>query len=265
MKLRITLLCSLLFATVLVAQTPAQLQEERIQASYLIAFGRKARTDEVGYWSKQKVADVAALVRLHKNYLQADKGTREASIRRSYIDSFGRNPDAGELKHWSVGVDTYSELMANHTNWLKANPAEQDGTIDRSYQSALGRKPSAAERAYWRSQGALNFVTLVACHEQWKKAGSQKTSGSAGFAPSSSLLATVNVSRPVANEVVAASSSIRLLEGQLIAAGGLNLIAAGGQNLIAAGGQNLIAAGGQNLIAAGGQNLIGVDGGSLKR
>jgi hypothetical protein len=250
---------------VLGAQTPAQVQEQRIQASYLIAFGRKARTDEVGYWSKQKVADVAGLVRLHQNYLRTDKGTRQDSIRRSYVDSFGRNPDAGELRHWSAGVDTYSDLMAHHAKWLKSNPAEQDATIDRSYQSALGRKPSAAERTYWRGQGALNFVTLVACHEQWKKAGGQKTSGSAGFAPTSGLLATVNVSRPVANEVVAASPSIRILEGQLIAAGGQNLIAAGGQNLIAAGGQNLIAAGGQNLIAAGGQNLLGVDAGTLKR
>lgn len=264
MKALVTLLATLVTAAVLGAQTPAQLQEQRIQASYLVAFGRKARADEVAYWAKQPVADVAALVRLHKNYLRTDKATREASIRRSYIDSFGRNPDAGELRHWSAGVDTYSELMVHHANWLKSNPSEQDRTIDRSYQSALGRKPSAAERTYWRGQGALNFVTLVACHEQWKKAGGQKTSGSAGFAPSSGLLATVNVSRPVANEVVVATPAVRILEGQLIAAGGQNLIAAGGQNLIAAGGQNLIAAGGQNLIAAGGQNLIGVDGGSLK-
>jgi hypothetical protein len=180
MKIRFTLLATLVTAAGLAAQSPAQLQEQRIQASYRVAFGRKARADEVAYWAKQPVADVAAPVRLQKNYLRTDTGTREASIRRSYIDSFGRNPDAGELRHWAAGVDTYSELMVHPANRLKSNPAERDSTIDRSSQSALGRKPSAAERTYWRGQGALNLVTLVACHEQWKKAGGQNLIAAGG-------------------------------------------------------------------------------------
>lgn len=258
--IRSLLVSVLVLVTPLAAQSAAKLKEERIQASYLLAFGRKATADEVKYWSGQKFKDVSELIKLHKDFLAKDRGTREASIRKSYVDTFGRNPDAAEIKHWAAGVDTYADLMAKHSEWLKGASAEQDAVINRSYQTALGRKPSDAERAYWRQQGVLNYLTLVACHEEWKKSNPQKTSGTAGFSPDCPSLATVSISSALVSEVRAASPATKVTNGQMVSSGGQSLIAAGGQNLIAAGGQNLIAAGGQNLIAAGGQNLIAAGG-----
>lgn len=221
-------------------------QTERIEASYLLAFGRAPSPAEVAYWSKQGQLSVTNLVARHRQYLQQDAATKRAAIIKSYEDALGRKPSEAEIRYWSQSNNTYTELVKNHVQWLSGNPGEYENVIRRSYQRVLNRQPSPAEINYWRHQGTLSYVVLVGCHEQWKRSNSTKTSGTLQLAPNSGLLTTVSVSPSVAAEARSAAG--------VIAAGGGNVIAAGGGNVIAAGGGNVIAAGGGNVIAAGGGN-----------
>lgn len=238
------------------AQFPAA-TVERVQASYLIAFGRPASAGEVAYWARQNPASVGALVNDHRYYLSRDAGTHRATIVRAYVDAMGRNPTEAEINYWFRGNDTYAQLMQNHINWLRGNPAEYEKVIRRSYQFALHRQPNAAEVRYWKSQGVMSYAMLVACHEDWQRrnGGSSAHGGRVSIAANSSVLATLAVSPAVGREARAAAGVIPAGAGNVIAAGGGNVIAAGGGNVIAAGGGNVIAAGGGNVIAAGGGNL----------
>lgn len=221
-------------------------QTERIQASYLLAFGRPPSSGEINYWSQQGRLSVTDLVNRHRSYLRSDAATKRATIVKSYQDALGRNPTEAEIRYWSQGNNTYTELMKNHVQWLAGNPGEYEAVIKRSYHRVLNRAPSAAEVSYWKHQGTHSYAVLVGCHEQWKRQTQSKTSGNLQLASNSSLLTTVNVSPSVAAEARSAAG--------VIAAGGGNVIAAGGGNVIAAGGGNVIAAGGGNVIAAGGGN-----------
>lgn len=261
----LSVLSAFALATSALAQVSADVAQ-RVQASYLLAFGRAANGGEVTYWARQNVHSVGDLVNLHRQYLSRDAGTHRATIARAYIDAMGRNPTEAEITYWSRGTDTYSQLMKNHVSWLGGNPAEYENVIRRSYQYALGRQPTPAEIRYWKGQGTLSYAMLVACHEDWKRrngAAAQKTSGGLAIAANVPVLATLTVSPAIANEARAASGLVSTNGGNVIAAGGGNVIAAGGGNVIAAGGGNVIAAGGGNVIAAGGGNVIAAGGGNL--
>ncbi len=237
------------------AQT--QVQRERIQSSYLLAFGRAATDAEVGYWSKQNAQTIADLIAGHRRYLKQDLGTHRTTIRRSYIDALGREPNDGEYRHWLAGDDTYTQLMKNHMSWLRGNPAEYDGVIRRSYNLVLKRAPTGAEIAYWKGQGTLSYAMLAAAHDSWKKqnpSGGAKVSGRSSVSASTPFLTTVTISPAVAAEAVKAAGLVGNDGASLIGNDGGSLVAAGGGNLVAAGGGNLVAAGGGNLVAAGAGN-----------
>lgn len=244
-----------LLATAATAQT--QVQRERIQSSYLLAFGRAATDSEVVYWSKQSAQSIADLIAGHRRYLKQDAGTHRAMIRRSYIDALGREPNEGEYKHWLGGDDTYTQLMKNHVSWLRGNPGEYEGVIRRSYRLVLNRAATAPEIAYWKSQGTLSYALLAAAHDGWKKqnpSGGTKTSGPATVSSGTTYLATATVSPAIAAEARNAAGLVGNDGASLIGNDGSTLVAAGGGNLVAAGGGNLVAAGGGNLVAAGGGN-----------
>lgn len=250
MKRMIFCLMAAAIATASFAQDANQLRSERIQASYMLAFGRAPQSTEITYWQGRNESNsIADLLRNHKTYLGQDANTRTATIRRAYIDAMGRNPSADEIKYWSAYNQTYTELMKNHVQWLGGNPAEYEKVIKASYQFVLNRQPSAAEVGYWKGQGTYSYAMLVGCHEDWKKKNpptAQKTSGRAELSTSSSYLSLVPLSAAIAIE---ARNSVGL-----VAAGGGNMVAAGGGNLVAAGGGNIVAAGGGNMVAAGGGN-----------
>ena len=241
-----------LAAVTLAAVAPARAQSpemrERIQASYLIAFGRPASSGEVQYWAGQHPTSVSALVANHRNYLTRDSGTHRATIVKAYQDAMGRNPTEAEINYWFRGNDTYTQLMKNHISWLGGNPGEYEKVIRRSYNYVFHRQPNAGELRYWKSQGTLSYIMLVACHQEWQRhnGSTPKTSGGLAISSNAPALNAVQLSSSIANEARAAAG--------VIAAGGGNVIAAGGGNVIAAGGGNVIAAGGGNVIAAGGGN-----------
>ena len=232
-----------------VGQAVAQIQRERIQASYLLAFGRKASDAEVGYWSKQNPKSVAQLVGLHNTYLVRDEATHRETIRRSYQDTLGVAPKPEETKHWMSGGDNYTELVKKHLGWLKQNPAEYEKVIRRSYQSVLRRAPDGAELAYWKSQGTFSHAVLAACHEDWTKRNAT-TARVAGGKPTpaatSRYLATMAVSPTIATEARTAANLIGNDAGSIVGNAGGNIVAAGAGNLVAAGGGNIVAAGAGN-------------------
>jgi hypothetical protein len=134
---------SLLGATV--GEAVAAIQKERIQSSYLIAFGRLASDDEVKYWSKQNPKSVGDLVTNHRDFLKRDTGTHQDVIRRSYKAALGTTPDANAIKHWMGGNDTFTMLVNNHVEWLRGNPDEYTKVIKRSYKNVLGREANDGE------------------------------------------------------------------------------------------------------------------------
>lgn len=258
-KILPTLVLSAVFATVGFADAVSQ----RIQASYLIVFGRGATGDEVAYWKKQNPRSVGDLVTNHRQYLSRDANTHRATIRRSYIDALGREPNDGEYRHWMGGNDTYTQLMKNHVGWLSGNPGEYESVIKRSYRFVFNRPANAGEIQYWRSQGTLSYAMLVAAHDTWRKANpsTPKTAGTAKVSGDSTFLASVVVSSGITAEI-RASGLISDDGSTLVAAGGGNLVAAGGGNLIGNDGASLIGNDGGSLVAAGGGNLVAAGGGN---
>lgn len=234
------------------AQDARQLKRERIQASYMLAFGRAPQESEITYWQGRNDANtIEQMVNLHKDYFKSNRAANNEVIAKAYLDALGRNPIQSELDYWAKGSNSYVELMKNHISWLSGNPAEYEKVIKRSYSFVLGRQPDAGEISYWRGQGVFSYVLLVGCHEDWKRrnnnnSGAKKTSGASQIPASPTYVALVPVSAQVATEA-------RSFAG-LVAAGAGNLVAAGGGNLVAAGGGNLVAAGGGNLVAAGAGN-----------
>lgn len=236
---------SLVAATV--GQAVAAVQRERVQSSYLVAFGRLATEDEVKYWAGQNPKSVSDLVTRHRDYLSRDKGTHQDTIKRSYASALGKNPNAGEINHWMGGNDTYTTLVNNHISWLRSNPNEYAEVIKRSYQAVLRRQPTAAEINYWKGQGVLAYSVLAACHEDFKRQGGERK-GAATLPTSSSFLSSVPVSPGVLAETKTA------IGGGIVAAGGGNIVAAGAGNIVAAGGGNIVAAGAGNVVSPGGAN-----------
>lgn len=261
MKKILTILVS---TALLVTAGFADTVSQRIQASYLIAFGRNASGGEVTYWTQQNPRSVSDLVTGHRQFLSRDAATHRATIRRSYIDALGREPNNGEYQHWMGGNDTYTQLMKNHVSWLAGNPGEYEAVIKRSYRFVFNRQPNTAELQYWRSQGTVSYALLVATHDTWRRANpsTPKTSGTAKVAADSSFLATAVVSRTIAQEARLASGLIGNDGSTLVAAGGGNLIGNDGSTLVGNDGASLVGNDGASMVAAGGGNLVAAGGGN---
>lgn len=228
-----------------IGQAVAKLQQ-RIQASYLLAFGRLAKDDELKFWTGQNPKSVAELVGRHREYLGRDQGTHEDTIRRSYFAALGTGPKPTEIKHWMGGTDTFTTLVSNHVTWLRGNPAEYESVIKRSYQNVLGRPAKDAEVAYWKGQGVFAYSVLAACHEDWKKRGGER-SGKAMLPATSPHLHAVAVTPDIFAETRSAVST-------LIGNDGGSIVGNAGGNIVAAGAGNMVAAGGGNIVAAGAGN-----------
>src|SRR6476469_10380334 len=133
---------------------------QKIQASYMLAFGRMPDAGEINYWNGQAEKSVKDHLANHAKYAHDNPGEKRKLIIKSYVDALGRNPTEQEIQYWSKGYDLYYTLMKNHISWLGGNPAEYEKVIKRSYQTMLGRQPDAGELAYWKGQGTLSYVTL---------------------------------------------------------------------------------------------------------
>ncbi len=230
------LLLSITFSTF--AQTE---QEQRIQSSYILAFNRKASTDEVNYWKTQGNLNVSQLLSRHKDYIKNNPNIFDGILNVSYTDAFGRTITNDEKAYHKQYPRTYLEMMNSHMEYLNKNPSLYDGVIIASYTRALNRKPNNDELNYWRGQTKCSFIWLFRAHNQW--AATQRRSNLASM----SGVAKVNVTPGILQEVRLAASS-------MVAAGGGNLIGNDGSTMVAAGGGNLVGNDGASMVAAGGGN-----------
>ena len=234
-RLMIALFCVALLPYQNFAQSNQE-KKEKIQASYMLAFGRQPDNGELSYWLSQPDKSVLQHLQNHRQYASSEKSFKRSLIIKSYKDALGRTPNENEINYWINGTDLYIDLAQKHVQYLSSSLAEYEAVIKRSYQYALNRQPSTAEISYWKSQGTFSYMILVGCHEIWRKANgqAQKTSGGNVIAPTPSLI-VIPVSNKIATETKAA---INMSGGGVIAAGGGNVVAAGGGNVVAAGGMN---------------------------
>lgn len=217
-------------------------QEQRIQASYMLSFGRQANSGELSYWKSQGNKSIADLISNHRNYLKQDASTQRATINKSYADALGRNANEDEINYWKKGDNTYTMLMKNHVSWLGGNATEYEKVIKRSYQYVFNRPATPAEINYWKGQRTVSYILLVAYHQDYKRRNQASQNNGLNVA-NASAISSVPLSSSVAAEASAASGLSRN-----------NVIAAGGDNLVSPSGGYVVAAGGANVVAAGGLN-----------
>ncbi len=231
------LVCSALLVTGVIAQNADQLKTDRINASYLIAMGRKPNSGEITHWKKQGDLTVAQLVENHRNYLAGDANMKRALIIQAFKNSYGRDPIESEIKTNMTQKMTYAEWMTNHINWLKKSTTDYTDVIKRAYKAVMGRDPQQAEINYYRSQPVMSYMVMAATLEEWKRQNGTKakTSGSLTIGSTSSYISHVGVSATVAKE---ASNLIGQASGNVIAPGAGNAISPSGGNVVAAGGMN---------------------------
>jgi hypothetical protein len=238
----------MLAGTASFGQTVGELyRTERINASYLIAFGRKPVDGELNYWKGQGNLSVATLVDLHKKYISGDINSQYSVVTKAFIDATSLPPGEDDIKRY-IGIYknnlTYTEVMNRLMTNLNANPSSYDKVIRASYNTVFNRDPYEGEWKHWRAQPRCSYGMLKALHETWKKQNGNTTNTSNVINPSfATRFTAVAVSAEVARE---AAKVISPNGGQMVAAGGGNMVAAGGGNMVAAGGGNMVAAGGGN-------------------
>ena len=253
-KIKITfIVCIVSFFSISQSLYAQSEQEQRIRASYILAFGKDASGGEVSYWKTQGNLSISQLITRHQQYFRQDANTRRTTIIRAYQDAMGRNPSEGEIAYWKNGVDTYTTLMNNHIQWLQGNPAEYENSIKRSYSYALNKVPTSAEINYWRNQGTISYLVLVACHKDYQR----RTLSSSPINFNASAGVEVKLS-----SAAIAKEAFQAVGGRLIGNDSAGLIGNDSGGIIAAGAGKMVAAGGGNMVAAGGGNMVAAGGGN---
>jgi hypothetical protein len=242
-------------------QLHAQTDEknQRIQTSYLLAFGQLPSSGEVNHWSKQSQSNnLKELMDQHKAYIRGG-GYRTEAIKNSYKDAFGRNPSDAEVKWWAQYNQNYTELMKAHLKFARDNSSAYDDVIKRAFKYVRGTEPDAEELAAWKRKGVKSYVMLVGMLQYAKsKSGTKKLLfwedliGAASYA-----ISYVKINFNILKE---AQSLIGPDGGSLIGNDAGSIVAAGAGNIrpdasiVGNAGGNIVAAGAGNIVAAGGLN-----------
>lgn len=253
MTLRLTplvFIATLALSSVTAAE-PASLQTERIEASYVLAFGRIPSLAEIAEAEKLEVNNVADLVARHRQRLGADAALARATVVKAWKDAFGREPSDQEIASSASGNRTYTELMKRHIQSLAADAAEYEKVMERAYRLVIRRGVYPEEIAYWKKYDTLPYALLVGAIEDWGRRnapGLMVTTGTPTVSINSNYLTTVRLSPAVAAEARAAAG--------LSVPGTVDFVSASGRNLIAAGAGDLVTGGRIHFAATGGSNLV---------
>ena len=236
-KVLMTAGTALLLSTSVFGQNADQIKRESIQASYMLAMGKKPTQAEENYWMSQKINGdmLKTLYENHRQWLQSNPEVKKDMIRRSFKNSYGRTPSESEVNTNMKQNWTYVDWMNNHIAWLKKTPSDFEQAIKFAYQNVLNRQPSSSELSFWKGKGTMAYYAVAACVDQCKRSGNSSNCASNVLGSGSGYAQTVNVSPSVA---ASASGLIGQAGGNVVAAGGANVVAAGGANVIAVGGGN---------------------------
>ena len=226
-----------LFSSSVFGQSEADIKKQCIQASYLLALGKKATQAEENYWMSQSISGdmLKTLYENHRNWLQGNAEVKKEMIRRSFKSSYGRTPTDNEVNTNMKQNWTYTDWMNNHNAWLKKTPSDYEAAIKFAYQNVMGRQPSSGEISFWKGKGAMAYYVVASCVEQCKKSGSSSNCANNAMSSSTRFADAIDVAPRVA---ASANSLIGAAAGNVIAPGGGNVVSAGGANVVAAGGLN---------------------------
>lgn len=241
----------LLLTTVLGFTSEAQdKQAERIQGSYLAAFGKNASDGEVNYWKTQGNLTADQLVARHQQYIAANPSVKKDVINASYMSAFGRKASDGEQAYWGPSNQTYAALFSNHLNYLRGNQPEFDKVISLSYLRALGRSPNDGEYVYWRKYAGTPYYLLVIYHQKWLAANMQSQPLTAGDIKKSGSATSFTLSKSTLDELAKVSGG----ESLIVAKSAGTLVGNAGGTLIGNDGSTLVGNDGASMVAAGGMN-----------
>jgi hypothetical protein len=220
---------------------------ERVDAAYLLAFGRTPSVEEKDRWLKQVPSlTVPELFSRLRAQLQDDAAAQRSTAVQAFRDAFGRAPIDVDLRTAGTGPAaglTYTEHVQRHLQTLAADPASYQQVLNRAYQLLLRRDVYPEEIEYWKKHDTLSFALLVGCIEDWARRnqpGLMVTNGTPTVSINSEFLTTVRLSPGVAAEARAAAGLAPAGEGghHLVAAGGAR-VATGGRIHFAAAGVRL--------------------------
>ena len=141
MTLRLTplvLIATLALSSLSGAET-SPVQTERIEASYVLAFGRVPTPAEIAEAGKLGEVNLADLVARHRQRLEVDAALRRTTAVKAWKDAFGREPTDQEIASSLSGNSTYTELMKRHIQTLAADTAEYEKVMERAYRLVIRR------------------------------------------------------------------------------------------------------------------------------
>lgn len=204
-------------------------QDQRIHASYIIAFGRDAIPEELNYWLGRGNFSISQLMQFHKAAFTDYPNLHRASITRSYMDALGRKSSENEMKYWINTSDNYAQLLNKHMQFLQSNSRENEKVVRLAYTTVYNRLPSGAEINFWKKKHTTPFFLLVAHLEDYKKKNENEAGKSNNFnLEYLSSITTVMLSPALVAEVFTFMKN----NGKSVAP---NFIKQNGKNIIVAG------------------------------
>jgi len=257
MKSRLTSLfaCAVLALLGAFASAKPDEQQERLDASFLLAQGRLPTAEERQAWTGAEEKPFAGLLARHREQLRSEAAVQHAVAVRAALDAFGIETLPAELGAVKpTAGSTYVDLVQSHLQWLAVHPDTYQLVVDRAYRLAVGRAAFSIEQDYWRARATLSFAMLVGCVDSWARRnapGLMATTGIPSISINCGYLTTRRLSPAVAAEVRAVSG--------LAPAGAAAQALACGRNLIAPGAGEIVSVGGIHLVAVGGGRFSGCE------
>ncbi|MDQ6755407.1 MAG: hypothetical protein M3004_00575 [Bacteroidota bacterium] len=237
MKLKIVILSVIFLCTICIKSFPQQ--NERIKASYMLAFGRNPYPSELNYWLGRGNLSIEQLILLHRQGFIEIPSLHSETIINSYIDALGRKPSEDEIKYWMNGDFIYIELLNDHMKLLQLNNWENERVIKLSYEKVFDRVPGNAEMNLWKKKGATAFF-LLAGYLEYSKRTVNNEAGNIGAADVRNFLSvsTISLSPPIASEALKfINKSVTKSVAGIITRNGGNIITSGKHNIFP--GENL--------------------------
>ena len=140
----------------------AQLKQERIKASYLLAIGRLPTDAELTWWGQQNDYTVSQLVEAHRTYMNTtNKNSKADPIKQTYNIVFGRDPQPAETEYWKGRNEVCWEMIPQHVNYLNQNKFLYDDVINRAYILMFSKAPDATQLNRWKSEPIRSYAEII--------------------------------------------------------------------------------------------------------